>query len=317
MAAAEALLQRLDRRLAVLCTQHPELEGALTLQRDIIRAQLDSSRPPEVTPFPLSRPRLNARIDEGVPLLHDQPVSLDLHFAADLFSRLLNALADRGSSAPTDGLDELMRAATSGRLDPEHIFGEAFVQHADHLGQIAAGAGVSADLLAAMASLAVAPILRAYAERLLPFLDQAEDGAPDRSHWSRGYCPICGAWPLLAEVRAVDQPRWLRCGQCGSSWRDQGRPLCAYCGNGDERSLGTLTLDGELRFHAALCQRCKGYLKVGNTLEPPTAELLAIDDVASLQLDLAATERGYVRPSGSGYRLELAVPEDEWLEELT
>jgi len=305
----EDLLQRLDRRVRVLCTQHPELEGALTLQRDIIRTQVHSRRPPQVSAFPLPRPRLLARLEEGVPLLHDQPVSLDLQFAADLFGRLLNSLAERGASAPTDGLDELMRAATSDRLDPEPLFGEAFVQHADHLGQIAVGAGVSADLLAATATLAVAPLLRAYAERLLPLIHPIHE-------WARGYCPICGAWPLLAEVRAVDQPRWLRCGPCGSGWPDQSRPTCAYCGNADDCSLGTLTLDGEQRFHASLCERCKGYLKVGSTLEPPPAELLAIDDVASLQLDLAATERGYQRPTGSGYRIELAVPQDEWLEEL-
>jgi FdhE protein len=308
-ASPEALLQRLDRRVTVLRTQHPELEAALTLQRDIIHAQVFSRRPPAASAFPMPRPRIVARIAEGVPLLHDQPVSIDLHFAADLFGRLLNTLAERGPAAPTDGLDELMRAATSDRLDPEPIFGEAFVQHADHLGQIAVSAEVSADLLAATATLAVAPLLRAYAERLLPLVDPIGE-------WTRGYCPICGAWPLLAEVRAVDAPRWFRCGLCGSGWPDQDKPTCAYCGNDDERSLGTLSLDGEQRFHASFCERCRGYLKVGNTLEPPPAELLAIDDVASLQLDLAAAERGYQRPSGSGYRIELAVPQDEWLEEL-
>jgi hypothetical protein len=57
-------------------------------------------------------------------------------------------------------------------------------------------------------------------------------------------------------------------------------------------------------------------LKVGNAFDPPPAELLAIDDVASMHLDLAAVERGYQRPGGSGYRIELAVPEAEWIEEL-
>ena len=231
--------------------------------------------------------------------------------------RLLHTLAARGPSDATAGVDALMRAAISGRCSiREHVFGEAFVQHADHLGHIALAAGVSANLLAATASLAVAPIVRAYTERLLPLVDQVDDDTPDAVRWSRGYCPICGAWPLLAEVRGVGQPRWLRCGLCGSGWRDQGRPTCAYCGNTDQRSLGTLTVDGEQRFHAAVCERCTGYLKVGNTLEPPPAELLPIDDVASLQLDLAATQHGYQRPSGSGYRIELAVPDDEWLDEL-
>ena len=53
-----------------------------------------------------------------------------------------------------------------------------------------------------------------------------------------------------------------------------------------------------------------------NAFDPPPSELLAIDDVASLHLDVAAIERGYHRPGGSGFMIELAVPEDEWSEEL-
>ena len=49
---------------------------------------------------------------------------------------------------------------------------------------------------------------------------------------------------------------------------------------------------------------------------PPPPELLALDDVASLHLDVAAIERGYHRPVGSGFRIELAVPEQAWVEEL-
>ena len=208
-----------------------------------------------------------------------------------------------------------MRAATSGRLEPQHVFGEAFVQHADHLGHIALAAGVSANLLAGPATLAVAPVARAYAGRLLPLVDQVDDDTPTpparaataRSA-ARGRC-----WPRFA-VSTNPARCGAACAVAPGATRAARR--APYCGNTDQRSLGTLTVDGEQRFHAAVCERCTGYLKVGNALEPPPAELLPIDDVGSLQLDLAATERGYQRPSGSGYRIELAVPDDEWLEEL-
>jgi FdhE protein len=92
--------------------------------------------------------------------------------------------------------------------------------------------------------------------------------------------------------------------------------MCPFCGNDDYRTLGTLTVEGEQRFRISVCERCKAYLKVGNAFDPAPAELLALDDVASLHLDLVAIERGYQRPPGSGYRIELALPEVEWLEEL-
>ena len=65
-----------------------------------------------------------------------------------------------------------------------------------------------------------------------------------------------------------------------------------------------------------MCEHCSTYLKVGNAFDPPPPELLALDDVASMHLDVAAIERGYHRPPGSGFSIELAVPEAEWVEEL-
>jgi FdhE protein len=301
--APPANLLRLDQRLTVLCKQRPELQEALNLQRDIIRTQLTAPRPPHVSPFALPRRQLEARVRGGVPLLHDQPVAIDIHFAADLFDRLLNALSPR--------FDSLAAAATEGRLDPERLFGEAFVQHVDHVAEIARLVDVDPDLLSAAATLAIAPVLRAYAARLEPLLDQLDDCEA----WGRGYCPICGGWPLLGELRGTSHAAWLRCAACGSGWPVQ-HAACPYCGNSDEQTLGTLTIEGESRFRANVCQRCKGYLKVGTAFDPPPAEVLAVDDVAGLQLDLTAIERGYQRPPGSGYRIESAVPDtSDWTEE--
>jgi FdhE protein len=208
-----------------------------------------------------------------------------------------------------------MHAATSGLLDPEQLFSEAFVHHQDHLGELAAAAGVDGDLLSTLATRAVAPVLQAYAERLVPMLEQVDDGTVTGAAWTRGYCPVCGSWPLLGELRGVELAEWLRCSACGAGWRFQ-RLQCAYCANQDYRSLGSLAVEGEQRFRVSVCERCKGFLKVGNAFEPLPADLLPLDDAASLHLDLAAIERGYQRPAGSGYRIELAVPDVEWVEEL-
>jgi FdhE protein len=307
-ALPDNLLQVLDRRVSALRNSRPDLDEALRLQQAIISTQLSSTRPPAVNVLPLPRAQVAARLQDGVPLLHEQPIGVDFHFAADLFTRLLQVLSPC--------FDALIGPANAGRLDPERVFGEALVQHADHLGQIAVEADVDVDLLGAAATLSVAPILRAYAARLAPLLDQARDGNPDRAAWTRGYCAVCGGWPLLAELRGVDHTFWLRCRACGSAWTGHVY-RCSYCGNTDSRTRGTLRLDGEKRFHVAVCELCKGYVKVGTALEPPPAELLAIDDVASLQLDLAAIDRGYQRPAGSGYRIDLALPDDDWIEDLS
>ena len=313
MSTAPELLVVLERRLAALRKARPDLEEALGLQELLLRTSLSAARPPQSQPFPVPRELLIAQIRQGVPLLHDQPVFVDVHFAADLFSRLADALEARDDTDLRERFGALIAGA--GRMDPERLFGEAFVQHEDHLAEIASQAAVDPELLETLARQAVRPILGAYAGRLLPLIERADDGTPDRAVWTRGYCPICGGWPVLGELRGVELAQWLRCSACGSGWRTQ-RLACPYCGNEDYRSLGSLTVEGESRFRIAVCERCKGYLKVCNAFDPTSPELVALDDVMSLHLDVAAIERGYHRPNGSGFIIELAIPESEWVEEL-
>jgi FdhE protein len=315
MAASDELLLLLDRRLAALRKSRPELGDVLDLQEQLIRVSLTSARPAEAQPFPLPREQLAARVRAGVPMLHDQPAHVDVQFAADLFSRLVNLLQQREDAELQAGLDALVSAATDSRLDPQRLFGEAFVQHGDHLAEIALQTGVDAGLLSTVAAQSVAPLLRAYAERLLPLVERVDDGSPEGAVWQRGYCPVCGGWPSLAELRGVELALFLRCAACGSGWRSN-RLRCPYCGNDDYRSLQTLTIEGEKRFRISVCEQCQGYLKVGNAFDPPPPQLLALDDATSLHLDVVAIERGYHRPGGTGFSIELAVPEDEWVEEL-
>lgn len=316
MSAPQDLVSLLDRRVTALKKAHPELGEALDLQAQLIRAALTSARPAQALAFPLPREQVAARVREGVPLLHDQPAHIDLHFAADLFSRLVNVLQERNDAELAARLDALVSAATLGGLDPERLFGEAFVHHDDHLQEIAFQSGVEPELLTTLAVLAVAPLTRAYAVRLMPLLERLDEGTPEGFAWQRGYCPVCGGWPLIAELRGIELAQYLRCATCGSGWRWP-RLVCAYCGNDDYQSLATLTIEGEQRFRIGVCNRCKGYLKVCNAFDPPPPELLSLEDAVSVHLDVAAIERGYHRPGGSGFVIELAVPEDEWVEELT
>lgn len=311
MAASDERLQLLDRRLAALNKSRPDLAQALELQEQLVRASLASARPPQAQPFPIPREHLAARVREGVPVLHDQPVQIDVHYAADLFSRLVNTLQEREDADLAPRLDAVATAALNGQLDPQTLFAEAFVQHHAHLNALAEQAQVDPELLVALATQSVAPLLRAYADRLAPLVAGLDDGSPEAVAWHFGYCPVCGGWPLLAELRGIELSAHLRCAACGTAWRWR-RIGCAYCRNDDFRSLQVLTIEGEQRFKISVCDRCHGYLKVINSFDPPPADLLVLDDVASVHLDVAAIERGYHRPVGSGYVIELALPDDGW-----
>lgn len=154
-----------------------------------------------------------------------------------------------------------------------------------------------------------APLARAAgidpAEAPLPLLHACRRRWAVPKGWSEGYCPVCGAWPGFAEVCGVERARQLRCVRCGCGWRAHARG-CPYCGTREHGRLGALVLEGTPQQAIEVCHDCKGYLKVFTVLAPVPAEQALLEDLGSVELDLAAEARGYRRPAGA-----LPVPEPE------
>jgi FdhE protein len=114
--------------------------------------------------------------------------------------------------------------------------------------------------------------------------------------WGHGYCPTCGAWPVLAEQRGLEQWRYLRCGLCASSWVVD-RLLCPFCTTRDFHVLGYLQVEGEEpRQRVATCDACQSYLKLRSTLTPLGTPQLLVEEIALVHLDLIAMEKGYGPP---------------------
>ena len=154
------------------------------------------------------------------------------------------------------------------------------------IARAAAGAGVDAEALARLLELALQPVLWVAAERCAALTDL------DR--WDRGYCPVCGSWPVLAELVGAERRRVLRCGRCGTGWSWLVL-LCPYCGNDDHRTLGTLA-QPDSADRVDTCERCHGYIKAIATYASHPAVRLAAEDVATVHLDVGAREAGYTRP---------------------
>ncbi|HEX6511408.1 MAG TPA: formate dehydrogenase accessory protein FdhE [Chloroflexota bacterium] len=125
--------------------------------------------------------------------------------------------------------------------------------------------------------------------------------------WISGICPVCAAWPALAESRGLDRSRFLRCGRCGSEWQLPWQ-LCPFCANADHASLGYLYAEetGESR-RVFTCEHCHGYLKTLATLGPIDPLAVAIEDLDSLELDLAALDASFERPTEPGFELQLEL----------
>ena len=99
----------------------------------------------------------------------------------------------------------------------------------------------------------------------------------------------------------------LRCGRCGSSWTTEWL-RCPYCGLRDHERLGALVpeVGGESR-KVETCAACRGYVKTLAVLKPCTPIDVTLRDLETLELDVAALERGFTRTADPGYRLGVTV----------
>jgi FdhE protein len=229
----------------------------------------------------------------------DAPRLAGVKIAADLDKirrwrkHLLQTAAESGAPKMSQ-LNTLQETA----INPAALFEASLCEDDAALKQMAGQSGIDPDPFSAVNVLLAIPFLHAcnrhWQSMRLP-------------GWTAGYCPTCGAWPSFAEMRGIERSRYLRCGRCGAEWQAQAL-FCSFCGNNDHRELGSLVPEKSGSARAIdTCNRCRGYLKTFTKLQGSTATRVMLDDLASVDLDIAALEQGFKRPPGPGYVLDSKV----------
>ncbi len=269
----------------------PSVASLARLQAEAVRAAAELSRVeglPELDPY---------QLEQGVPLLHGQTLRADGGHVRRLLARLTAAI--RKDLGVADNATVLGRVIQQGGLDTASLLRAAVVQDGEAIAQLARLVGVDQGLLATVANLAALPLLQACGRRADPILLGVR--------WTSGFCPVCAAWPILAELRGLDRARWLRCGRCGSGW-SVAHVGCPYCANADQRSAGYLAPERERESRRAVtCDACRGYLKTVTTVQAIAPVEIGLVDMQTLELDVAALDQDYGRPDGPGFPLDVAV----------
>ena len=274
-----------EAALAGLQRQRPEWAPWLAVVEEVIR---DSARSAWEGPAQAIQPAQN-----GPPLLHGASVPMSGTVVSDLFTRLVR-LASRAATQKMSGLE----AALSADVDATALFLASVQQDHSHLDGIAAALSIDREALHAVAALLPFPFLQACHRRWRAALPES---------WVEGYCPLCGAWPAFAEVRGIERTRCLRCGRCGAAWH--ARTLhCPFCATDDHDELVSL-VPQKAGTNAVIdaCRRCHGYLKTFTKLQGCPPDAVMLEDLASVDLDVAALDQGYARPSSPGCRISIAV----------
>jgi FdhE protein len=277
-------------RLAELERERPEWHAWFRLLREAERALDDAGWR---TPLEEAELGEGFAVSEDAPLLNGRGLQVNPGVAQRLVRRLASTAA---VGHLTDAAS--LRGYRPTAADAVALIVAAVRQDLTELAAVADAAGVERGPLMSVAHLAALPLLQSCGRLLADLVPR---------HWPHGYCPICAAWPILAERRGLDRSRRLRCGRCGAEWEVQWL-YCVYCSEREHERLGSLVPEGGGEtLKVETCDSCKGYLKSIATLQGiPPFELL-LRDLETVELDLVAVERGYGRPEESRFRLEVRL----------
>lgn len=187
------------------------------------------------------------------------------------------------------------------KLHPDRILPLVHASTALDAGAIdiaAESLGIRPPALATVLHTATIPPFNACAEQLRKRV---------AAHWPHGFCPVCGEWPVLAELIGLDRSRRLRCSRCGTGW-SMPQLVCVFCQETDHAQLGSLVPGSGSQGHAIeTCGTCRGYLKTIAVLTSGSHLDVLVADLETVALDVVAQGEGLVRPAESGHDIRVRL----------
>jgi hypothetical protein len=283
---------RAEARWARLVAGSPHLARAVALQRRTVGTQLDLlwAVAPLVAEAPVpAESAVLSRLADGLPVLRAElaplPVDVLTPVAIDLGSAITVA---SGFAAPRRAADAL-----AGReIDAARLLALVYQRDQNAVRQLASEHGVNVDMLWLLGDLVVAPIAHLQQRAALRESDPESPVREALERWDHGYCPACGSWPALAEFFFGE--RLLRCAFCACTWRPRA-DQCVYCGTRDERFATVVPDRNQPGRRIELCKACGGFLKTIDTDTITPFPLVAIEDLATADLDQSALHHGFKR----------------------
>ena len=285
-------------RWEAILRDRPELGPAIDLQRELLTTVADLVEVLERGRLPrLSLPPkyLAAKLKRGIPALAGEPIPVPVAVLKPALLSLCDALASGGAG---DAARHIRAHLDETRMDAGSLLTASLNRDQASIRTAAEHSGLAPDLLWLVAELAVSPFVYALQRAILASApeESAVRGALDA--WCHGYCAHCGSWPALAELAASH--RVLRCSFCAWAW-ELDTYACVYCGEDGEKFVTAAPNAEHADRRLEVCGTCASYLKTLDVAQLTEFPLLAIADLETMDLDVAAMERGYHRPAAKEF----------------
>jgi hypothetical protein len=282
------LRQLASSRSAEIAAKRPDLKPALALQLDILQLLLDAAERLEDSAAPapeMTRDLILAKWTRGVPAFRGVVVAFPSALK-DVLPELCAVLVRGGAGASAIHIKD---ALTRGEINAESLLRVSFARNQKAIRTSSIHMGLAPDLVWLVGELGSSVL----AHRLQAALLTSPAPGDSVRDWDRGYCPWCGSWPALVEL--LDGERVLRCSFCASAWELTSH-RCIYCGNADNRFVAAAPDMARQDRRLELCGGCGSYTKLIEVGSLTPFPLVAIEDLATMDLDEGAIGRQYGRP---------------------
>jgi hypothetical protein len=259
----------------------PELAGAIDIQVELVVMQRRVQARLSTPWLEFDAVWLARQLSEGQPILRFEEIPFEWGEFRTLFRQVSDVLRryDLLEQADLNGIQALIRIGRPTREDVAAWYEETASRRKGHRAADAARPEAVGQVLTLSA--------RPFLARTIETLHQRVDLAP----WTRPYCPFCGGDPELALLLRPGERR-LACGRCTGVW-PFAEHACPHC---DNRLPGYQTSyashDG--RYRLIGCDACRRYVKAFDARKADRPFMLDVDTIATLPLDAAALQRGYV-----------------------
>jgi formate dehydrogenase formation protein len=329
-------------RSAEIGANSPDLAPALALQQRMLRLLLDAVSRLNSIDFPdQGAAAVIEKWRRELPALRHVIVPIP-QFLKELLPEFCSTLAEGGAG---DSARHIREALTKGDIDAGSLLSVSLARNQKAIRTSALHLGLSPDLVWLVGELGSSPLAHHLQRRLLRAdlkvsttdetdgdlgsadLPPSREASADRGslggggqvgphtgvigsadlqvglrQWRRGYCPFCGSWPVFIELQCGS--RVLRCSFCAAAWELLSH-RCIYCGNAGADFLAAAPDLSRKNRQVDLCGACGNYTKVIEVGKPTPFPLLAIEDLATRDLDVGAMSREYRRPEL--YELESTI----------
>ena len=276
-------MEKLKERIQQIKKKRPGYGEILDFYQKVKEAQDKVKASSKIKPIQLKKEWKELLSKEGFSLIQKEDFPVDTEASVKLFHTLCQIGKDSNPHMAEE-VEKIKTAIDNRKINLKKILKKGLKEQ--KIEQLADEFGLDKKVFLFLIQSSIKPSMEVGVEQLRSEID------PET--WLRGYCPICGSLPSLSLLKDEIGKRYLLCSYCSYQWRID-RLFCPFCNNREQESLHYFYGEEEEAYRIDLCDKCHQYIKTIDLRKIEEFDPF-LEDLATLHLDILATQKGYKRP---------------------